>query len=150
MLHDTKWSEASEKRINLGETPSCAAVFEDFLKYLYTGKIHLDYATVVPIVSLADKYNVKDLLKIGLDYMARNVSTACKRNQVVSWYQLTLASGHKHVSDLCANFIKANFQMVSKTIDFSTMEPEVLASLLHCNDLVIEDEFCLFECISQK
>jgi len=150
MLHDSKWSEASEKRIHLGETPSCAAVFEDFLKYLYTGKIHLDYATVVPIVSLADKYNVKDLLKIGLDYMERNVSTACKRNQVVSWFQLTLASGHNHVSDLCANFIKANFQMVSKTIDFSTMEPEVLASLLRCNDLVIEDEFCLFECISQK
>lgn len=82
MLHDSKWSESSEKRITLGETPSCAAVFEDFLKYLYTGKIHLDFATVVPIVSLADKYNVKDLLKLGLDYMERNISTACKKNQV--------------------------------------------------------------------
>ena len=150
MLHDSKWSEASEKRIYLGETPSCAAVFEDFLKYLYTGKIHLDYASVVPIVSLADKYNVKDLLKIGLDYMERNISTACKKNQVVSWFQLTLASGHRKISDLCAAFIKANFQMVSQNIDFAHMEPELLASLIRCNDLVIEDEFALFECISQK
>lgn len=149
MLHDSKWSEASEKRIQLGETPSCAAVFEDFLKYLYTGKIHLDYATVVPIVSLADKYNVKDLLKIGLDYMGRNVSTACKRNQVVSWFQLTLASGHNHVSNLCSNFIKANFQLVSKNVDFPHMEPDLLASLIRCNDLVIEDEFALFECVSR-
>ena len=149
MLHDPKWSEATEKRIYLGETPSCAAVFEDFLKYLYTGKIHLDYATVVPIVSLADKYNVKDLLKIGLDYMERNVSTACKRNQVVSWFQLTLASGHNHVSNLCSNFIKANFQLVSKNVDFPHMEPELLASLIKCNDLVIEDEFVLFECVSR-
>ena len=46
-------------------------MFEDFLKYLYTGRIHLDFATVVPIVSLADKYNVKDLLRLGLDYMER-------------------------------------------------------------------------------
>ena len=82
MLHDSKWSESNEKRVTLGETPSCAAVFEDFLKYLYTGKIHLNYCTVVPIVSLADKYNVKDLLKLGLDYMERNVSLACKKNQV--------------------------------------------------------------------
>ena len=50
MLHDSKWSESNEKRVTLGETPSCAAVFEDFLKYLYTGKIHLNYCTVVPIV----------------------------------------------------------------------------------------------------
>ena len=50
MLHDSNWSESSQKKVNLGETPSCAAVFEDFLKYLYTGKINLDFATVVPIV----------------------------------------------------------------------------------------------------
>ena len=83
MLHDSHWSESSEKKVTLGETPSCSAVFEDFLKYLYTGRIHLSFATVVPIVSLADKYNVKDLLKLGLDYMERNVSLACKKNQVI-------------------------------------------------------------------
>jgi hypothetical protein len=37
------------------------------------------------LVSLADKYNVKDLLKLGLDFMSRNVSTACKKNQIVAW-----------------------------------------------------------------
>jgi hypothetical protein len=65
MLMDSKWNESREKKIVLGETPSGEAVFEDFLKYLYTGKIALDLATVIPISSLADKYNVKDLLRIG-------------------------------------------------------------------------------------
>ena len=82
MLMNPNWTESQETRVVLGETPSGEAVFEDFLRYLYTGKIQLDYATVIPLVSLADKYNVKDLLRVGLDYMARNVSTACKRNQV--------------------------------------------------------------------
>lgn len=149
MLHGSKWSESNEKRVTLGEKPECAAVFEDFLKYLYTGKIHLNFATVVPIVSLADKYNVKDLLQLGLGYMERNVSLACKKNQVVSWFQLTIASGHTHVANLCSNFIKSNFEMVSKTIDFPRMEPELLISLIRCNDLVIHDEFKLFECISR-
>lgn len=67
MLMNQNWNESREKRIVLGETPSCEAVFEDFLKYLYTGKIALDFATVIPIVSLADKYNVMDLLRIGTD-----------------------------------------------------------------------------------
>ena len=37
--------------------------FQVFLKYLYTGKIQVDYANVIPILQLADKYNVKDLLR---------------------------------------------------------------------------------------
>ena len=71
MLMNQNWNESREKRIVLGETPSCEAVFEDFLKYLYTGKIALDFATVIPIVSLADKYNVTDLLTIGTTFIAR-------------------------------------------------------------------------------
>ena len=69
--------------------------------------------------------------------------------QVVSWFQLTLASGHTHVANLCANFIKSNFEMVSKTIDFPSMEPELLITLIRSNDLVIYDEFKLFDCISR-
>jgi hypothetical protein len=39
MLMNSKWSESQEKKIVLRESPACAAVFEVFLKYLYTGKI---------------------------------------------------------------------------------------------------------------
>ena len=94
-LGTTPFSAPSISRdvLVLGETPECAAVFEHFLKYLYTGKIHLNFATVVPIVSLADKYNVKDLLKLGLDYMERNVSLACKKNQVSHRVFLTRGAG---------------------------------------------------------
>ena len=80
--------------------------------------------------------------------MKRNISTACKKNQVVSWFQLTLAAGHTQISDLCSNFIKANFELVAKTIDFPNMEAEVLVDLMKCNDLVVFDEFKLFECIA--
>ena len=83
------WAEHEERRIILKETPACQNVFEVlkycqefnsnniglcevptftilvqvFLKYLYTGKIQVDYANVIPILQLADKYNVKDLLR---------------------------------------------------------------------------------------
>ena len=120
-----------------------------FFQYLYTGKIQFDYATVIPLVSLADKYNVKDLLRIGLDYMTRNVSLACKRNQVVSWYQFTHAAGHNHVSDLCKDFIKANFSMIADNIDFPNLEVYSLLNFIQCNDLVVEDEMELFRCVDK-
>ena len=82
-------------------------------------------------------------------FVFRNVSTACKKNQVVSWYQLTMASGHNHVAGLCREFIKANFEQVSKTIDFPNIDPELLCQLIRCNDLVVHDELKLFECISK-
>ena len=121
----------------LGETPACANVFEDFLRYMYTGKIQLDYATVIPLVSLADKYNVKDLLRLGLDYMARNVSTAAKKHQIVTWYQFATVAGHRRVAELTGNFIKWNFEVVSKTLDYSSLDLPQLIQFLEANDLVI-------------
>ena len=121
----------------LGETPACESVFEDFLRYMYTGKIQLDYATVIPLVSLADKYNVKDLLRLGLDYMARNVSTAAKKHQVVTWYQFATVAGHSRLAELTGDFIKWNFEVVSKTLDYSTLDLSQLVQFLEANDLVI-------------
>ena len=140
MLMNPNWNESREKRIVLGETPSCEAVFEDFLKYLYTGKIALDFATVIPIVSLADKYNVTDLLEIGLDYMSVNIASACQRGQLVSWCQFAGASGHAAVHRLCLDFIKANFGAVAECADFATMELDLLVTLVRSNDLVVADE----------
>ena len=129
MLMNKNWAEHEEKRIILKETPACQNVFEVrtqygvsggghihnimsrflqlytpvqvFLKYLYTGKIQVDYANVIPILQLADKYNVKDLLRwpsfivfiknltntifhrVGLDFMSRNVALAARKNQAI-------------------------------------------------------------------
>ena len=104
---------------------------------MYTGKIQLDYATVIPLVSLADKYNVKDLLRLGLEYMARNVSTAAKKHQVVTWYQFATVSGHRKLAELTGNFIKWNFEVISKTLDYSTLDLSQLVHFLEANDLVI-------------
>lgn len=59
MLMSPQWSECKESRIVLGETPACAEVFDRFLQYFYTGHICVDSQTVMPILTLADKYNIK-------------------------------------------------------------------------------------------
>ena len=61
-----------------------------FLKYLYTGKIQVDYANVIPILQLADKYNVKDLLRLAEVFLLTATN-------FVSWQSWT----GLHVSERC-------------------------------------------------
>lgn len=54
-----RWSESHESRVVLRETPACAAIFGEFLRYFYTGQIRISHLTIMPVLALADKYNVK-------------------------------------------------------------------------------------------
>ena len=59
MLMNPRWNESREQRIVLQEATECVEVFELFLRYLYTGRLKVSHTTVLPILALADKYNVK-------------------------------------------------------------------------------------------
>ena len=58
MLLSQSWSDYTKKTIQLEEEESCAALFEPFLQFLYSGRIHLDHKSVLPVLMLADKYIV--------------------------------------------------------------------------------------------
>ena len=59
MLMNPNWCESQEKRVVLQESPECTESFEDFLKYLYTGRLKLELTNVMHLLTLGDKYNVK-------------------------------------------------------------------------------------------
>ena len=149
MFMDPKWTESQEKKIELKESPECAAVFETFLKYLYTGKVCVDFANVIPLLQLADKYNVTDLLNVGLDFMSRNVPQAGNKNQVVSWFQFTTNCGYANVASLCLDFIKWNYSTVCESIDWQAIESESLVALLNSSDIVVHDEMVIFTSVQK-
>ncbi len=45
----------------------------------------------------------------------------------------------------CRNFIKWNFELVANTNDFGNFQPDVLATLLQQNDLVVQSEMVLYK-----
>ncbi|KAG8233132.1 hypothetical protein J437_LFUL010362, partial [Ladona fulva] len=147
MLMNPQWSESQESRVILQETPACEAVFGNFLKYFYTGQIHINHLIVMPILSLADKYNVKDLVKLCIDYMCTHIAHAATHNQLISWLQYTLACGHNKVAKACENFVKWNFEMVADMSDFKNLDPEILILFLQQNDLIVHNEMSLYKCV---
>lgn len=56
---NTKWSDSDQDVIELQEVPLCVEVFPVFLQYFYTGVITLEHGNIMPMLVLADKYNVQ-------------------------------------------------------------------------------------------
>ena len=113
------WTESHNKRITLQEPPQCCNVFGDFLAYLYTGRllfrchtsrsnsiyvtgrIQISHATVMPVMALADKYNVLDLMSLCKNFMIENIPSASRCNQLMNWLQYSFACGHQQLANAC-------------------------------------------------
>ncbi|KAJ0177604.1 hypothetical protein K1T71_006477 [Dendrolimus kikuchii] len=145
MLMNREWSEWRESRIVLQETPTAASVFPHFLKYFYTGQIRISHETVLPVLSLADKYNVRDLVILCLSYMSQHIAQAAKRGKLIAWMQYTMACGHDDVAKACQNFVKWNLEWVWSDADLSELEGETLVALLQQSDLVLHNEMSLYQ-----
>nr|XP_021203067.1 BTB/POZ domain-containing protein 17 isoform X2 [Bombyx mori] len=145
MLMNREWSEWRESRIVLQETPSAASVFPHFLKYFYTGQIRISYHTVLPVLSLADKYNVKDLVTLCLSYMSQHIAQAAKRGQLIAWMQYTMGCGHNDVAKACQNFVKWNVEWVWSEAALAELEGDTLVQLLQHTDLVLHNEITLYQ-----
>ena len=64
-----EWKEAYNATVVLHDLPECQAVFPLFLSFLYCGHISLTVDSVLPIVMLADKYDVQPLAELCKRYV---------------------------------------------------------------------------------
>lgn len=60
---------------------SVTEVFPQFLKYLYIGQINISLQTAMPVLALADKYDIKDLVQLCVDYMLKHVAKAAHQGK---------------------------------------------------------------------
>ncbi|EAT45809.1 AAEL002941-PA [Aedes aegypti] len=146
MLMNPEWNECRESVIELKEDPMCSMVFPQFLKYLYVGQIKVSIQTVMPMLELADKYNIKDLVELCVDYMMKHIAKAATQGYMVSWFQYTisLGSGHVELTQALKRFLKWNLDIVSESNDFNELCGMILVTLLQQNDLVVQSEYTLF------
>ncbi|XP_018009829.1 uncharacterized protein LOC108667324 [Hyalella azteca] len=144
MLLKPEWSESCEQVVVLHEAEECEQQFGTFLQYLYTGRVVLTDATVLPILALADKYNVQDLRVVCGSYMKQHVVSAAEHNFLLSWLQYCLASQHTAAATACLNHFKWNFEQVARTSDFLNCDVGLLTSVLAQHDLVVHDEMTLY------
>ncbi|KAH7982174.1 hypothetical protein HPB52_003366 [Rhipicephalus sanguineus] len=116
MLMDPKWSSSRTSHIELKEEPLCENVFGDFLGYLYTGRMRVDHLRVLPLVALADKYNVKDLMRLCISYMAHHIVSAAYHNQLEPWPQCARPGNEEAFGQLVSQ-VMAHVRFPMLTLD---------------------------------
>ncbi|XP_045606447.1 BTB/POZ domain-containing protein 17 isoform X2 [Procambarus clarkii] len=147
MLMNPRWNESREQRIILQEASECVVVFDLFLRYLYTGRLKVSHATVLPILALADKYNVKDLIDTCVKYMKLHVVSASQQNYLIAWLQYTLTCGHSDIATVCLNHLKWNLEQVAALEDFASCDLDLLTTILAQHDVVVHDEMTLYNIV---
>ncbi|XP_074646643.1 BTB/POZ domain-containing protein 17-like [Tubulanus polymorphus] len=135
------WSESSSDRITLEEDPICRDSFDSFLRYLYSGRVDLDCDSALPMLMLADKYQVSDLSTICIEYMIERVAP----DRALLWYRYTAASVHAELHDICKKSVAWNFDTVLASSDFLALDADSLAEFLAHSNIVVRDEFTVFE-----
>lgn len=120
------------------------------MKYLYTGQAKISIETAMPLLSLADKYNIKDLIVLCRDYMSKNIAIAGSKGFLISCLQYTLSfSYHQQLTNELKNFLRLNIDIVGYSRDFIDIDPNNLVVLLQQNDLVIKNEAALFDIVDR-
>ena len=76
------------QEVELHEEPECQRVFSAFLEFLYTCHVPLTPETALPMLVLADKYDVVDLREVCIRYARANVIPKLQLKDVFHvWFQ---------------------------------------------------------------
>jgi len=74
--------------VELYEEPECQPVFSSFVEFLYTCHVPLSPETALPMLVLADKYNVVDLREVCIRYARAHVIPKLQLKDVFHvWFQ---------------------------------------------------------------
>ncbi|VDK45460.1 unnamed protein product [Anisakis simplex] len=94
-----KWN-GEKKELELVEEPQCQRVFAAFLRFLYCNHILLHPDNALPILVLADKYNVHSLRKVCIEYAINNILPELSLRELFHvWYSYATKAFHQVIED---------------------------------------------------
>ena len=147
MLYERGGSKEATDEIELSESVECQAVFDNFLRYLYTAEVSISTQSAVGILCLADKYNVVSLKELCIQYMVENVRSPNVRN-ALNWYPWAKALHLDTLIQHCTQTIAWNYNEIIISPEWLQMDLEFLCDMLQSSELVIANEFSLWEALS--
>ncbi|XP_070546662.1 BTB/POZ domain-containing protein 17-like [Ptychodera flava] len=145
MLTESRWRDSKQAEVKLQETPECAAAFKGFLKFMYTGQVELNVSTAIPMLVLADKYNVVLLILACEDYMARQVIESKNEKGALQWWKHAKTYSLKHLEVECVDLIEGKVNAVVETPEWLDLSIDQLCTILESSDVVVQDEYTLYQ-----
>lgn len=111
---------------------------------MYCGYVSLDTDNVLPMLLLADKYEIPALRESCIAYMLRHVVESPDSNRTLTWYQYAKMTGEAGLMDECSKFILSNFDIILKTADWLELTQQEMVEFLQSSNMVILSEVLLW------
>uniref|UniRef100_H2ZGJ1 BTB domain-containing protein n=1 Tax=Ciona savignyi TaxID=51511 RepID=H2ZGJ1_CIOSA len=139
-----RWDNNKVNEIELNENEQCVPVFPRFLHFLYHGTVYVNTSTALPLLMLADKYNVQALKQACEQYVHIQVREG-NVGGAIRWLPYLQLCGHLDLENSCIEVIVMEMEFVLKFNDFLLLNLEFLILLLNRNDIVVSSEFSLYK-----
>mgnify|MGYP002280507522 CR=1 FL=1 len=143
MLYGDGWSKGDETDLILTESEECQAVFDAFLRFMYTAEVTVTVDSAVGILCLADKYNVTSLKGLCVSYMIQNTQSP-KVHNALHWYNWAKALHLENLVESCTKTIAWNIEAIIGTSEWLNMDLQFIRDILNNSGLVVANEFQLY------
>ena len=125
------------------ETGDCEEAFPEFLQFLYTWQVQLNEENVIPLALLSDKYLVKDLATLCINFM---VAEVCSEN-AIPWFRFALKYNVERLYNECIKFISLNFEHFHQNGKLSELDTNELTLVLDSGTIVCKSEMDIIQAI---
>ena len=150
MLMNGQWKESDQQIIKLKEKPECEAVFEQFLKFLYSGKVSPTDRNLCGIHMLADKYDVP-VLKAEAETAMKAFLSGTDGNALQSsivWLRY-IEQFVPEILPMCYEAIRTNFEELCYNDELiNKLNSRDIMAILTSSDIVVSNEMSIFEFVS--
>ncbi|KAK2166769.1 hypothetical protein LSH36_35g01039 [Paralvinella palmiformis] len=144
MMSSKNWDDSKQTELKIHEEDFCIPHMEMFFKYFYTGEVMLTEKNVVPLLVLANKYDLHSLEEACEQFGADKVCEGTDLAQVLEWYFMALRVDLQHLQDRCRTFLLLNMTKVFRSALFLDLTIDQLILFLQESDMVVNAEVTLF------
>uniref|UniRef100_A0A915EAT7 BTB domain-containing protein n=1 Tax=Ditylenchus dipsaci TaxID=166011 RepID=A0A915EAT7_9BILA len=153
-IFSLKWNGRDKKEIELTEEPQCQPVFSAFLRFLYCNHVVLNSSNALPLLILSDKYNVNGLKKICIEYAINYILSELSLKEIFHiWFGYATKAYHLPLIQSCIEILSKQFQEIVTSAewekDWLAVDRDQLLEFLKCNQLVIPNEFVVWEAVQK-
>lgn len=117
-------------------------IFEQFLKYLYSGKIDITKENVAPVLDLAHEFNITPLVDACMTYLSEDLDP----DNVIDLLLVARKSGNKSLEEKYMEYIYGSASEVVHSQDWVKLPEELLVQFLQADHLAAS-EADIFESI---
>ncbi|XP_053708319.1 uncharacterized protein LOC128751384 [Synchiropus splendidus] len=138
-----------ESEIAVNVSHSCQPYFTAFIRYLYTGKVEVNYSSAQCFHWIASKFHVKSLMEASSRLFTGLLTEDSSFHSQVALYSYAVETSDLVLQENCLQYLAWNIENLANSPAWPTLSLEVIKSLLLRSDLVLNNEYSLLQSVER-